>query len=54
MVWLPSGVSVWYGRVRSEDCEAIVRETLVNGRIITELLRGGLGIAQRGTSVLDW
>ena len=55
MIWLPNGVNVWYARVREEDAEIIVKETLVNGRIVSDLLRGGLGIAGRdGGSVLEW
>lgn len=56
MVWLPNGVGLHYGRVRSEDCSLIVTETLVNGKILTELLRGGTGIAGHGASgsILDW
>lgn len=53
MIWFPNGVNVWYGRVRQEDCEPIIKETLLKGKVITELLRGGLGIAGRD-SVLDW
>lgn len=54
MVWLPNGVGIHYGRVRSEDCSLIVQETLINGKILTELLRGGTGIAGRADSVLEW
>lgn len=55
MIWLPNGVNVWYARVREVDAKTIVEETLVKGRIVTDLLRGGLGIAGRdGGSVLHW
>lgn len=36
------GSGVWYGRVGPEQAEGIVEETLVNGRVITDLLRGGV------------
>ena len=54
MLWFPNGVNVWYGRVRDGDCKAIVHETLLGGRIIPELLRGGTGLGGRGDSVLAW
>jgi (2Fe-2S) ferredoxin len=37
-----AGMSVWYGRVEPRHVEGIVEETLVNGRVIKELCRGGL------------
>ena len=54
MLWFPNGVNVWYGRVRDGDCKAIVHETLLGGRVIPELLRGGTGLGGRGKSVLAW
>jgi leucyl-tRNA synthetase len=36
------GSGVWYGRVGPENVEGVVEETLVKGRVITELLRGGV------------
>jgi leucyl-tRNA synthetase len=36
------GSGVWYGRVGPEQVEGVVEETLVKGRVITELLRGGV------------
>ncbi|USP80615.1 uncharacterized protein yc1106_07889 [Curvularia clavata] len=36
------GAGVWYGRVGPEQVEGVVEETLVRGRVITELLRGGV------------
>lgn len=36
------GAGVWYGRVGPEHVEGIVGETLVRGRVIAELLRGGV------------
>ena len=55
MIWLPNGVNVWYARVKEQDADVIVRETLVKGRVVRDLLRGGLGIAGRdGGSILDW
>jgi leucyl-tRNA synthetase len=36
------GSGVWYGRVGPENVEGVVEETLVKGRVITGLLRGGV------------
>ncbi|KAE8858759.1 hypothetical protein PTNB73_08239 [Pyrenophora teres f. teres] len=36
------GSGIWYGRVGPENVEGVVEETLVGGRVITELLRGGV------------
>jgi leucyl-tRNA synthetase len=36
------GSGVWYGRVGPEQVEGVVEETLVKGRVIAELLRGGV------------
>ena len=35
-----AGKGIWYGRVEPRHCEAIVKETIVGGRIIDDLLRG--------------
>lgn len=36
------GAGVWYGRVGPEHVEGLVEETFVRGRVVTELLRGGV------------
>lgn len=36
------GSGIWYGRVGPENVEGVVEETLTRGRVITELLRGGV------------
>ncbi|EUC48990.1 hypothetical protein COCMIDRAFT_85869 [Bipolaris oryzae ATCC 44560] len=36
------GAGVWYGRVGPEHVEGLVEETFVKGRVVTELLRGGV------------
>lgn len=43
------GTGIWYGRVGPEQVEGVVEETFVKGRIITELLRGG--VTQNGENV---
>ncbi|MBE7181324.1 MAG: sucrase ferredoxin, partial [Terriglobus roseus] len=37
-----AGCGVWYGRVRPELVEGIVKETVLGGRIIEDLCRGGI------------
>lgn len=41
------GMGIWYGRVEPRHVEGIVEETLIKGRVIRDLFRGG--IAQDGT-----
>lgn len=43
--WSSGGKGIWYGRVEGQaDVERIVNETILQGRVIDELFRGGLGI----------
>ena len=43
--WNDGGKGIWYGRVGGQaDVERIVNETILQGRVIDELFRGGLGI----------
>jgi len=37
-----AGCGIWYGRVEPKHVEGIVRETLLGGRVIEELFRGGI------------
>ena len=36
------GSGIWYGRVGPEQVEGIIEETIVEGRVVGELLRGGV------------
>jgi hypothetical protein len=36
------GSGIWYGRVGPEQVEGVVKETVKNGRVVGELLRGGV------------
>ena len=38
-----AGASIWYGRVEPKHVEGIVEETLLEGSVIQELFRGGIG-----------
>lgn len=37
-----AGCGIWYGRVEPKHVEGILRETVVEGRVIEELFRGGI------------
>jgi hypothetical protein len=37
-----AGCGIWYGRVEPKHVEGIVKETLLGGRVIEELFRGGI------------
>lgn len=52
---------VWYGRVKTCHCRAIVEETIINGKVIKEIYRGSMdnsfGAKQATTtkrSFLSW
>jgi hypothetical protein len=40
-----SGSAIWYGRVEPKHVEGIVQETIVGGRIIRDLWRGGMKLS---------
>lgn len=37
-----SGTGIWYGRVAPENVEGLVDQTLIQGRVVLDLLRGGI------------
>ncbi|KAI9778352.1 MAG: hypothetical protein M1839_008139 [Geoglossum umbratile] len=37
-----AGKGIWYGRVKPSHVEGIIEETIVKGRVISELFRGGI------------
>jgi len=37
-----AGISIWYGRVEPRHVEGIVEQTIVQGKVIKDLFRGGL------------
>jgi hypothetical protein len=43
------GTGLWYGRVGPEHVDGIVEETMIRGRIIADLFRGG--ISQKGDNL---
>jgi hypothetical protein len=38
-----AGCGIWYGRVEPKHVEGIIKETLLGGKVIKELFRGGIG-----------
>ncbi|TNY23737.1 cytochrome P450 oxidoreductase [Rhodotorula diobovata] len=56
IIYFPNGTSVWYGRATPSDVGLIVDRTIMQGKVVPELLRGGMGLegkdGERG--VLDW
>ncbi|KAG0664055.1 hypothetical protein C6P46_001916 [Rhodotorula mucilaginosa] len=56
ILYFPNGTSVWFGRVTPADVGVIVDRTIMQGKIIPELLRGGLGLTGKNGphGVLDW
>ncbi|KAH9951699.1 Sucraseferredoxin-like protein [Amylocystis lapponica] len=55
IIYTPQGVAVWYGRVTPHEVEAVVKETIIGGKILPPLLRGGLNLARPGRTTLhDW
>lgn len=39
-----AGKGIWYGRVEPKHVEGLVEETIVNGRVVEEHFRGGIGM----------
>ncbi|KAI0774168.1 Sucrase/ferredoxin-like-domain-containing protein [Fomes fomentarius] len=51
----PKGTSIWYGRVTPHEVDAIVQETIIGGKILPALLRGGMNLCAPGRrSLNDW
>ncbi|THH27289.1 hypothetical protein EUX98_g6903 [Antrodiella citrinella] len=48
VIYTPQGVGVWYGRVTPHVTEAVVRETIIKGKVLPPLLRGGVSLSQPG------
>ncbi|CAL1700922.1 unnamed protein product [Somion occarium] len=55
IIYFPQGVSVWYGRASPHNVDAIVKETVIGGKVLPPLLRGGLGLSRPGhRSLNEW
>lgn len=47
------GSAIWYGRVEPKHVEGIVQETVLGGRIIRDLWRGGMKLSE-APNVCEW
>ncbi|GAA5941215.1 hypothetical protein JCM10213_007456 [Rhodosporidiobolus nylandii] len=56
MIYFPNGSVVWYARTTPADVKLIVDRTIMEGKVIPEFLRGGLGITGKdgAKGVLEW
>ncbi|KAI0320693.1 Sucrase/ferredoxin-like-domain-containing protein [Amylostereum chailletii] len=55
IIYMPQGAGVWYGRVSTHEVEPIVQTTILGGRILPPLLRGGVNLARPDCKKLnDW
>ncbi|KDQ15451.1 hypothetical protein BOTBODRAFT_108799 [Botryobasidium botryosum FD-172 SS1] len=51
----PQGASVWYGKMTPHEVPEVVRQTIVGGKVIPGLLRGGMHLSQPGgKNIIDW
>lgn len=42
-----AGHGIWYGRVEPKHVEGLVRETILNGNVVSDLFRGGIDSQRR-------
>ncbi|KAF8505675.1 Sucraseferredoxin-like protein [Russula emetica] len=55
IIYMPQGAGVWYGRVTTHEVASIVHTTILGGRILPPLLRGGVNLARPDCKRLnDW
>lgn len=55
IIYTPQGTGVWYGRVSPHEVPAVVKHTILEGKILPLLLRGGVNLNRgQGQSLLDW
>ncbi|KAF9653407.1 hypothetical protein BDM02DRAFT_3087627 [Thelephora ganbajun] len=55
IICTPAGQSIWYSRVTAHEVDAIVEQTIVQGKIIPSLFRAGLNVSRPGyLSLYDW
>ncbi|THH15386.1 hypothetical protein EW146_g5082 [Bondarzewia mesenterica] len=55
IIYIPQGAGVWYGRVSTHAVNSIVQNTILGGRILPPLLRGGVNLSRPDCKRLnDW
>ena len=51
----PQGTCIWYARVSPHEVSAIVQHTILEGKVLPQLLRAGMNIVRKeGQTLLDW
>jgi len=53
IIYFPTGNGVWYGRTSPHVVEAIVKSTILDGKVLPALLRGGT-FRRDGRSLMEW
>ncbi|EJD37715.1 hypothetical protein AURDEDRAFT_92231 [Auricularia subglabra TFB-10046 SS5] len=54
-IYMPQGSCVWYARVSPHEIHTIVQQTILQGKVIPQLLRAGMNIVRsHGKTLLDW
>jgi len=54
-IYTPRGAGVWYGRVTPHEVESIVKYTIIGGKVLPTILRGGVDLTSHGKmSLYDW
>ncbi|CAE6462348.1 unnamed protein product [Rhizoctonia solani] len=53
IIYFPTGNGVWYGRVSTHEVQAVVESTIIGGKVLPALLRGGT-FKRDGHLLMDW
>jgi (2Fe-2S) ferredoxin len=48
-----SGTGIWYGRVSPHEVPAVVKHTIMEGKVLPEILRGGINMSREQGHSLD-
>ncbi|CAE6516054.1 unnamed protein product [Rhizoctonia solani] len=53
IIYFPTGNGVWYGRVSPHEVQTVVESTIIGGKVLPALLRGGT-FKRDGHLLMDW
>ncbi|QRV87900.1 altered inheritance of mitochondria protein 32 [Ceratobasidium sp. AG-Ba] len=53
IIYFPTGNGVWYGRVSPHEVQSVVESTIIGGKVLPGLLRGGT-FKRDGRPLMDW
>ncbi|KAG8765684.1 hypothetical protein FRC12_007360 [Ceratobasidium sp. 428] len=53
IIYFPTGNGVWYGRVSPHEVQTVVESTIIGGKVLPALLRGGT-FKRDGHPLMDW